>query len=101
MEVLGEVSLPLDPPVLWLLWCSGAGLVSLLPGLDDSEPRLRPPCRLVVRRLELCGSDTGSWYGLKRSRGRDEPRKGFLDRGLEVLVVGRAEAEAAAAAAAM
>lgn len=102
MEVLGDVVLPDDPPFLWLLLrCSGAGLVSLLPGLEDSELGLRPPCRPADSRLELCCSDTGSWYGLKRSRGRDEVRKGFLESGLEVLVAGSAEAEAAAAAAAM
>lgn len=53
MEVLGDATLPLEPPNLWLLWCSGAGLVSLLPGLEDSEPGFRLPVRPAVRRLEL------------------------------------------------
>lgn len=50
-EVLGDAPLPLDPPVLWLLWCSGGGLVSLLPGLEDSEPGFRLPCSPVASRL--------------------------------------------------
>lgn len=52
-EALGDADLPPEPPVLWLLWCSRAGLFSLLPGLEDSEPGLRPPCRPVDSRLEL------------------------------------------------
>lgn len=61
MEALGDATLPLEPPVLWLLWCSGAGLLSLLPGLEASEPRARLPGRPVVSRVELWGSDMGSW----------------------------------------
>lgn len=96
-EVFGELARPVEE-ILWLLWTSGAGLVSLLPGLEHSEAWMRPA---ESRLAELWGSDTGSWYGLKRSLGRVELRKGFRDRWLAVLVAGRAEAEAAAAAAAM
>lgn len=61
MEGLGDAALPLEPPVLWVLWCSGAGLPSLLPGLEVSEARFRLPGRPVVSRVELWDSDMGSW----------------------------------------
>ena len=48
---LGELFLTLEP-ALWL-WCSGAGLVSLLPDFDDSEPGFRPPGKPVASRLVL------------------------------------------------
>lgn len=40
----------------------------------------------------------GIWYGLNRSRGRVLLRKGFLESELAVVLAGRAEAAAAAAA---
>ena len=58
MLALGEPTLA--PEVVLWLWWSGAGLVSLLPDLDDSDPGFRLPGKLLVSR-ELDGMDTGSW----------------------------------------